>query len=1089
MTARRWGLAAAVFAAAALLAMCLTRESSAIRAQGVSGEDRKRFGLNHFGPRPRRGPAARATRAFAAFNAAQGGRWKIRFSPRTGAPEALSEGAAAASGAAPPEAAASFLRETAEMTQVEPSDLREERRSRGSGMSHILYRQTYQGLPVEFAKVKVHLQDDGRVIGFNSSYEPGLALGVAPSLTSPQAFESVRREVGLSVSAPGELVILPDELSGRARLAWKFTLRRKWNLWRYFVDAHTGQVLLRYDDFRHQVPCLTSGTVMALVPTIHPHVTAPSLQPLRHQRVYVKDGSNAAVTDANGTFCSDAKGKIATSLQGPYVHVSNFRGPSAHYDNGGGVWSTVATPVSSPHPYPNDARLTQTVSLDVVAPLAVKVLPVFTTLNVGTWTLFEGVGQPDDNDQVQILDSTGNVVGTYIGNLGAFRPAAVHGRRYSIRLISNKAGVTHGYDVSVSSYLTLTDPGEWNVNGSSVTWIASSHTQVGLGGEMTLFYHLNKMHDYLMSDVNKSSHAYIDRPVAAMAYVGPDHLGAYYDPEFDNLAFGDIESLSPKIGATDDGTVSRHEYMHFVAEKIFPIQNFGQAGAVSEAMADYFAASSLNYTAIGKFFNATLGVNSPLRELDCPAFPNPACKKLTATNWAGQIHDDSIYLSQSLWDIRKKVASNLLPAAPAQAQSCADGLVFQTLLFFPESFSEVYDAIRRVDQVGSVAACPGANSVASIISTAFSDHGLPIPKGDSFEYNDGFLTAVDITTVNPVTATIYPQADVDFYTFTAGGGNIAVRLELPESGPFYKAYAFYLYDRQHTLLAQGIPVLDGLNTIDGVVCEAFDCNTTQRFVDVVFTTANAQQYFLQVIGPPANGFSNSGVNSTLPYTLTVNYPRRGAVDTTVVSAALDRDLFSFKVHVTSFPRVQPYHFAYAQLRDHAETVIPNTRAVPGSAASTFLSWISSHSALSRITGTARLIEGFGKRFPAVGTVHLEVFGYSVWGSTISLGLSQPINLATNDSKLTVFNGVFNPLKGQKTTIKYELPRAGRVVLKLYSMSGSLIATLYEGEAPAGKGTLDWAGSNVAGKTVASGVYVLHMESLGLSKTQKIVVVK
>jgi hypothetical protein len=37
--------------------------------------------------------------------------------------------------------------------------------------------------------------------------------------------------------------------------------------------------------------------------------------------------------------------------------------------------------------------------------------------------------------------------------------------------------------------------------------------------------------------------------------------------------------------------------------------------------------------------------------------------------------------------------------------------------------------------------------------------------------------------------------------------------------------------------------------------------------------------------------------------------------------------------------------------------------------------------------------------------------------------------------------------------------------------------------------VDWFGRNLSGNRVASGVYLLHMVAPGISKTQKIVVVK
>ena len=220
--------------------------------------------------------------------------------------------------------------------------------------------------------------------------------------------------------------------------------------------------------------------------------------------------------------------------------------------------------------------------------------------------------------------------------------------------------------------------------------------------------------------------------------------------------------------------------------------------------------------------------------------------------------------------------------------------------------------------------------------------------------------------------------------------------------------------------------------------------------------------------------------------LTLNLP---ALSGRVVSAKFDNDRISFAVNVTSHPQIQDYRFAYAQLRDHSTSIMANTLTHVPAQAGDFLTMASSENALGRITGEVALVPGFAARFPAVGTIHVEVFGYNVAGSTVSLGLSNPLNLTTTKSELKAFNNIFNPAKGDKTTAKFDVQSGGRVTIKLYSMSGALIATLFDGEVESGKGSVDWSGRNLSGSVVASGIYLLRMEGPGISKTQKIAIVK
>lgn len=67
---------------------------------------------------------------------------------------------------------------------------------------------------------------------------------------------------------------------------------------------------------------------------------------------------------------------------------------------------------------------------------------------------------------------------------------------------------------------------------------------------------------------------------------------------------------------------------------------------------------------------------------------------------------------------------------------------------------------------------------------------------------------------------------------------------------------------------------------------------------------------------------------------------------------------------------------------------------------------------------------------------------------------------------------FNPT----TTIQYALPRASRVVLRVYDMLGQEVAVLKDDIQTAGRHDAVWNGRNAQGHTVASGVYFYQMEA-------------
>jgi len=86
---------------------------------------------------------------------------------------------------------------------------------------------------------------------------------------------------------------------------------------------------------------------------------------------------------------------------------------------------------------------------------------------------------------------------------------------------------------------------------------------------------------------------------------------------------------------------------------------------------------------------------------------------------------------------------------------------------------------------------------------------------------------------------------------------------------------------------------------------------------------------------------------------------------------------------------------------------------------------------------------------------------------------------------------FNP----STQIRFALPEAGRVTLKVYSTSGQLVRALVDGEIQAGRHVLGWNGRNQSGIPVASGIYFYQLVVqkpngvVALTETRRMALVK
>ena len=80
---------------------------------------------------------------------------------------------------------------------------------------------------------------------------------------------------------------------------------------------------------------------------------------------------------------------------------------------------------------------------------------------------------------------------------------------------------------------------------------------------------------------------------------------------------------------------------------------------------------------------------------------------------------------------------------------------------------------------------------------------------------------------------------------------------------------------------------------------------------------------------------------------------------------------------------------------------------------------------------------------------------------------------------------FNP----STTIRFDLPAAGDVRLRVFDLSGRLVATLLDGRVEAGRRSVVWRGENDAGRDAGSGLYVYRLETAGFSESRKMLLLQ
>lgn len=80
---------------------------------------------------------------------------------------------------------------------------------------------------------------------------------------------------------------------------------------------------------------------------------------------------------------------------------------------------------------------------------------------------------------------------------------------------------------------------------------------------------------------------------------------------------------------------------------------------------------------------------------------------------------------------------------------------------------------------------------------------------------------------------------------------------------------------------------------------------------------------------------------------------------------------------------------------------------------------------------------------------------------------------------------FNPA----TTIRYDVPSRGRVVVSVYDAKGERVATLVDEERNAGSYPVRWDGADARGVRASSGVYFVRLQFGAEMRSRKIVLLK
>ncbi|MBN2753388.1 MAG: hypothetical protein JXR81_00840 [Candidatus Goldbacteria bacterium] len=110
----------------------------------------------------------------------------------------------------------------------------------------------------------------------------------------------------------------------------------------------------------------------------------------------------------------------------------------------------------------------------------------------------------------------------------------------------------------------------------------------------------------------------------------------------------------------------------------------------------------------------------------------------------------------------------------------------------------------------------------------------------------------------------------------------------------------------------------------------------------------------------------------------------------------------------------------------------------------------------------------------------------VWGT--SSGKFDKEVISEKDIK--IFNNVIEPDKGERVTIMFNVYSGDNVKVKVYTRTGVLVATLFDGViTQVGTKELYWEGKNDNGNIINSGTYLITVETSHYKATEKVAVVR
>lgn len=1071
------------------------------------------------------------------FNKKTGASWRIRMNGATKTPRSLVGGRSVRVGSSDKNAL-KFIKSSKDLLGVNEKDLKLLRKPLKSAVgTHFYFRQYYKDLPVENAYVKVNIDKNGSLLNYQSTYVPDLDIDVKESVPAASAALIAAQDAGGKALSSPEKVIYVTPGTAQARLAWKTLVQGGENApakWDYYVDAQTGDILNRISKLFY---ASRQAQFSININPVYPKAPGISTQTLPLSNMYVYSFNGSGAPQAPQTTSSDGEvttsGRMWATLSGPYFTVTNEAALTKYYVEKGdgetfGLDWTEFTKGATWQTYN---------ACENSGDYPVFSYPLIKNLNIGKMNVS---GDIEDKKFLLLGSSlpSDRVLGAYIGRFNSLNGPLIsnYNSAQMMNISAYPADYTPGEsDYSITSFNKLcvpsSTPARYTSTDTSTLPVVMANDNIQTP-EAVAFYNLNAMRDYFVGlagsnfDLNGHMPVMVNASGAGYSSHNDGMQNAFYDLDADVILVGqgryDV-SKSQYVNFALESAIVRHEYVHAVVNKIWPIIYFDEGAAISEAVSDYFALSSLKdasgrpYTSIiGAYVAGTSG-EGMARNLDGTDSYTP--EKWIANGAPMGQHANSKFLSQALWQLRiSSIGANI------------DKLVWNALMFFPDSLLEFRDAMIAVAGIPAI----GGNSAwVTAVEDAFDAHGITYDniitaQGDIYEPNNGPYAAadVDIASISrkELSASINPASDMDYYSISLPEGEFKAVLTMPKvrEGRYIPLGMLLLDADMQTAvdLVRPSDVPDDQQGNTGITTNLETITLTFNAPSLL--NGNTGRYILGVY-KLSNGYYPSDISAdTGAYKLNFTFAQGSNVGN--VEAQLDdfadgRQIsFSVPLATTkdsglsgalSTLGLGEWAPSYYEFFHSARLLDSDMNPIPGAntADANYLEIPMTISIDSNniMSGKVTIRNGFASL--GHNMVYLQVFGklrsnkadqdagntnYREDYGVVSLGISNPIVTAsTSGEEVYIKDSVFNPMKGGK--VKFEIvPKSdGKLKVQIFTTDGLLVKTIKDGDVSQGiTQIVEWDGRNGAGKVVASSVYLLRVDGAGIDrKLKKIVVVK